>query len=57
MYQQSEENYHLQQTKQNLTFENNELKNQLLLLEDRTQNAGTEKLRRQLESEYEPILE
>lgn len=47
----------MQQAKQTLTFENNELRNQNLLLQGNAERTGSETIRRQVESELEPILE
>jgi chromosome segregation ATPase len=57
LYQTTEEAQQLQQTRQTLTFENNELRNQLQIAQGRSEAAGSQQLRRQLENEYEPILE
>ena len=47
----------MQQAKQTLTFENNELRNQNLLLQGNAERTGSETIRRQVENELEPILE
>jgi hypothetical protein len=57
LQQKEEETYQLQQAKQNLTFDLSQLSNQLMLLQGRSEGAGGDRLRRQIESEYEPILE
>jgi hypothetical protein len=49
LYQQSEEVYQLQQAKQNLTFENNEMKNQMLVVQGKAEAEGSETLRKRMQ--------
>jgi chromosome segregation ATPase len=55
--QHSDEVHQLRQAKEALTFEHNELKNQLLILQGKGGGASQETIQRQLEQQYEPLLE
>lgn len=57
LYQNNEELYQLRQSHEALAFDNNQLKNQLALAQEKEDGSSFETIKNKLETEYAPIVE